>query len=414
MSKIHASGRAIRARATERKFISFFSGALGLDTGLERAGLHCVAANEFEPVFCETIWANRPNLQLFDRDIRELNAELLLRELKLDKQELFAIVGGPPCQAFSTAGRRLGLNDERGNVFLHFIELVKDFKPKYVIFENVRGLLSAPLVHRPHDQRGKGFPGLSKNEQPGGALLHILKLLEDVGYNVSFTLYNTANFGVPQIRERLIFFASRNGTRIPFIPTTHDEHGVNGVPGWRTVREVLAPLRGKPFHAGEFPERRLKYYRMLREGQNWRDLPARLQKDAMGRSFHAGGGKTGFYRRLAWDKPAPTLVTSPTMPATDLCHPEELRPLSVEEYAAIQTFPKNHVFKGRLADQYRQIGNAVPCLFGEAIGRHLIAFDEGRLNEQVPNTRLSRYSGTDHETWRESMAYAERQMVLIE
>jgi DNA (cytosine-5)-methyltransferase 1 len=414
MKKKRAVESIPKRRPSERKFISFFSGALGLDTGLGNAGLRCLAANEFEPVFCETIRANRPDLRLFDCDIRRLNADQLLRELKLEKEELFAVVGGPPCQAFSTAGRRLGLNDERGNVFLHFIDLVRELRPKYVLFENVRGLLSAPLSHRPHDRRGRGFPPLSQEERPGGALLHILRLLEDAGYSVAFNLYNTANFGVPQIRERLIFFGSRTGSKVPFMTPTHDESGEGGLPRWHTIRQALAPLRGTHHHAGQFPERRLKFYRMLKEGQNWRDLPQRMQKDAMGRSFYAGGGKTGFYRRLAWDKPAPTLVTSPTMPATDLCHPKELRPLSVQEYAAIQTFPHNYVFKGQLADQYRQIGNAVPCVFGEAIGRHLIAFDDGRLTEPTQNTRLSRYSGTDHETWRESVAYTDRQMVLME
>ncbi len=121
-------------------------------------------------------------------------------------------------------------------------------------------------------------------------------------------------------------------------------------------------------------------------GQNWRDLPVEIQAEAMGASWFAGGGRTGFYRRLSWNKPSPTLVTRPTMPATDLCHPDELRPLSVEEYAAIQTFPEDYVFCGKLDDQYRQIGNAVPCLFGDAIARHLIAFYEGQIDEANSNS----------------------------
>ena len=118
---------------------------------------------------------------------------------------------------------------------------------------------------------------------------------------------------------------------------------------------------------------------MLRSGQNWRDLPNAVQKEAMGNSWFAGGGKTGFYRRLAWDKPAPTLVTRPTMKATDLCHPDELRPLSVEEYAAIQTFPLEFKFAGNLDSQYRQIGNAVPCVFGEAIRQHVLNSMKARV-----------------------------------
>lgn len=395
-------------------FISFFSGALGLDLGFEKAGFSCLAANEIDPVACQTIRTNRPELRLYDSDIRDLKFAAILKDVGLERGELFAVTGGPPCQAFSTAGRRLGLNDERGNVFLHFIELVKGLQPKYAVFENVRGLLSAPLVHRPHDLRGSGHPRLRKEEKPGGALLHIIRLLEDAGYKVSFTLYNTANFGVPQIRERLIFFASRDGCEIPFIPATHDESGSNGLHKWRTLRDAIEHIQASEHHAGKFPEARLKYYRMLKAGQNWRDLPEALQPGAMGKSWYANGGRTGFYRRLAWDKPSPTLVTRPTMPATDLCHPEQLRPLSVEEYAAIQTFPSNYVFRGNLDSQYRQIGNAVPCVFGQAIARHLINFDRGAEQSIGSNAKLSRYISTDHASWRESISALERQLVLYD
>jgi len=192
---------------------------------------------------------------------------------------------------------------------------------------------------------------------------------------------------------------------------SHSETGAGGLPRWVSFREAIGKLDGKQCTAGKFPESRLQYYRLLKEGQNWRDLPQELQERAMGNSFYAGGGKTGFYRRLAWDKPAPTLVTSPTMPATDLCHPEELRPLSVEEYAVVQTFPPDYVFEGKLDDKYRQIGNAVPCEFGKAIAEHIIAFDEGRLQVAPTQVRLSRYVGTDHESWREDAE--PRQAVLF-
>ncbi len=398
--------------APRRQFISFFSGALGLDLGLEGAGLDCLAANEIDPITCRTIRRNRPDLRLYDCDIRTLTADSLCSDLHLERGELFALVGGPPCQAFSTAGRRLGLNDERGNVFLHFITLIHGLQPKYAIFENVRGLLSAPLLHRPHEQRGSKYPPLSEDERPGGALLNILRTLEGAGYHVTFTLYNTANFGVPQIRERLVFFASREGREIPFLKPTNDELGRFGLPRWVTLREAIGHLQGHLYHAVKFPDSRIRYYKMLKEGQNWRDLPERLQRDALGDSWYAGGGKTGFYRRLAWGRPSPTLVTRPTMKATDLCHPEEVRPLSVEEYAAIQTFPPQYVFEGKLDDQYRQIGNAVPCQFGTAIGRHIIEFDEGKLAQEDGNGKMSRYDGTDHSSWRESVAWMERQLSL--
>lgn len=395
----------MRNKLNNRKFVSFFSGALGLDLGLEASGLECLAVNDVDTKVCATIRANfarRPpqhRPRLYPIDIRSLQAGTICADLKIEPGQIFAVVGGPPCQAFSTAGRRLGLNDDRGNVFLHFLKLIKGLDPKYAIFENVRGLLSAPLAHRPHSQRGFGNPPLRWEEQPKGALRHILYELEAAGYKTTFTLYNTANFGVPQIRERLVFFASKSGEPIPFMNATHSETGGDGLQKWKNLKDVIWNIRNSEGECGKFPEQRLKYYRMLSAGENWRNLPPNLQRKAMGASFLAGGGKTGFFRRLSWKKPAPTLVTSPTMPATDLCHPTKLRPLSVAEYAAIQTFPADFVFVGNTQDKYRQIGNAVPCLFGEAIGRHITDFDEGKLESINGNGRMSRYLGTDHESW---------------
>lgn len=359
-------------------FLSFFSGALGLDLGLEQAGLNPLMHNENNKVACETIRLNQPNVLLYECDIRELNEDRIREECGLT-EEPFLICGGPPCQAFSTAGRRLGLNDERGNVFLHFIDLIGDLKPSFVIIENVRGILSAPLSHRPHDQRGQGFPPLSDEEKPGGALKHIIDTLEGYGYSISFNLYNTANFGVPQIRERVVIFGSKDKGPVPDLVPTHDEKGRFGLPPWRTFKEAVQGLEDSLQHQ-KFSAKKLNYYRLLGQGQNWRDLPKELQQEAMGKSYFAGGGKTGFYRRLAWDKPAPTLVTCPTMPATDLAHPVEDRPLAVEEYARVQTFPDEWKFAGSVSEQYKQIGNAVPVVFGAAVGRHLVAFDQGKLD----------------------------------
>ena len=155
--------------------------------------------------------------------------------------------------------------------------------------------------------------------------------IEDAGYKVTFTLYNTANFGVPQVRERLIFFASRDGSEIPFISPTHDEFGLNGLKKWRTLKDAIGHLKSRQCHVSKFPETRLKYYRMLKSGQELARLATRcFEQEAIKTGWRSGGGKTGFYRRLSWNKPSPTLVTRPTMPATDLCHPELIRPLSCE------------------------------------------------------------------------------------
>lgn len=382
------------------KALSFFSGAMGLDLGLERAGIEVSLACESDKACRATIEANRPDIALL-KDINDYDAIQVREAAGLGaREEIHLIAGGPPCQAFSSAGHRKGFDDARGNVFLKYIELGLALHPRYLVIENVRGLLSAALKHRPHEQRGKGFPPLSSDELPGGALAHVLSMLQDAGYGVSFNLYNAANFGSPQTRERVIIIAARDGNILPFLAPTHSQLGQYGLPKWRTFRQAVKGMTTVQHEYVRFPEKRIKYYRLLKAGQNWRDLSPELQKEALGNSYFSGGGKTGFLRRLAWDKPAPTLVTHPAMPATDLCHPIEDRPLSVQEYARLQEFPDTWQFQGTLVDRYRQIGNAVPAGLGHALGKLLVS----KLSDTPINTdnsfAYSRYKGTDHVSWR--------------
>ncbi len=393
--------------------LSFFSGALGLDLGLESAGIHHLAVNEIDKIACQTIRTNRPTWKLYAQDIRELSVEQLLSDHNLKPGDLFLMCGGPPCQAFSTAGKRLGLNDERGNVFLHFLDIIGGMLPKYVIIENVRGLLSAALQHRPLHLRGKEHPPLTQEELPGGALKHIISRLEAYGYGVSFNLYNTANYGVPQVRERVVLLCARGGRTIPDIYPTHDEKGRFELEQWRTFADAVKGLPAQQ-ECAKYAERRLQYLRLLKPGQNWRHLPTEMIPEAMGKAYFAQGGKAGFFRRLAWDKPAPTVVTCPTMPATDLAHPCEERPLSVQEYARIQTFPDSWRFEGKTADKYRQIGNAVPVVFGQKIGEHLLAYEVGKEILPPSPIALSRYRRTGRSAWESVLAEAavEAQLAL--
>ena len=259
-------------------------------------------------------------------------------------------------------------------------------------------MLSAPLQHRPHIERGLGTHPLTDKELKGGALLHILEKLRAGGYSVSFNLYNAANFGAPQTRERVVILCSRGSRKMPYLEPTHSEDGRFGLAPWRTVKDALCGL-GSEHHYVKFPEKRLKYYRMLKSGQNWRNLPENLQKEALGNSYCAGGGKTGFLRRLAWDKPSPTLVTHPAMPATDLAHPVEDRPLSIEEYKRLQEFPDEWEIGGSLLEQYRQIGNAVPISLGRAIGKTIIDYIENKQVSVKNEFKYSRYQRTDEISW---------------
>jgi DNA (cytosine-5)-methyltransferase 1 len=383
----------------ELKALSFFSGCMGLDLGLEKEGIEVILACEIDPAARQTIAANKPHLPLIS-DIRDYSAQEIRTQAGLtDQTDIDAIVGGPPCQAFSSAGKRQGFNDARGNVFLTFIDLICELRPKFAVIENVRGLLSAPLKHRPHEMRGHQYPPLTPEEQRGGALLHITRQLKQAGYGISFNLYNAANFGSPQQRERVVILCSHNGERLPYLTPTHSERSRYGLPPWKTLREALAGLPEEGHTFVKFPEKRLQYYRLLKPGQYWRDLPADLHQPALGASYYAGGGKTGFYRRLAWDKPAPTLVTHPAMPATDLAHPEQERPLSIQEYKRIQEFPDDWIVAGSLLEQYRQVGNAVPCSLGRAIGRTLVNYLKGIEPPVFQHFPYSRYYKTDHISW---------------
>ncbi len=384
-----------RQEGKKVKALSFFSGAMGLDLGLEKAGIKIALACEVDKHCRQTIVTNRPDIALLG-DIASYSADEILQHAGLSRDDVDIMVGGPPCQAFSTAGARRGFEDDRGNIFLKYIDTILDIRPKYAVIENVRGLLSAPLIHRPHSQRNGT---LSREEMPGGALLHILERLRQGGYSVSFNLYNAANYGVPQVRERVVIICHRDGEKVPYLNPTHSQNGEFGLPKWKTLRSAIAELDPKQATHVDFPEERLKYYRLLKEGQYWKHLPLEMQQTALGKSYFSGGGKTGFLRRLAWDKPSCTLVTSPAMPATDICHPEHHRPLSVQEYKRIQQFPDDWVFCGSLTQQYKQIGNAVPVGLGEAIGKTILAHMAGKAQRPPSNFPFSRYRNNDEVSW---------------
>ena len=397
--------------------LSFFTGAMGLDIGLEKAGFEVLLCCEVDNASRKTILKNKPKIALIG-DIRNYSSKEIRNASGLnDKDEIDLIVGGPPCQAFSTAGKRNSFEDERGNVFLTFLDRIIELKPRFAVIENVRGILSAPLKHRPHNQRGADYPPLAKDEQNGGALNYILNRLKKAGYGVSFNLYNSANFGTPQKRERVIIVCSRDGSKLPYLTPTHSEHGNFGLPKWTTFRDAVKNLPQNGHHHLEFPEKRLRYYRLLKPGQYWRSLPEELQKEALGASYFAAGGKTGFLRRLSWNKPSPTLVTHPAMPATDLAHPIEDRPLSIEEYKKIQEFPDDWEIEGSLIEQYKQVGNAVPSSLGMAVGKLILNFINGGKIKSHPGFTFSRYINTDEIGWEKDFkkrtAQALKQLELI-
>jgi DNA (cytosine-5)-methyltransferase 1 len=249
------------------KAISLFTGIMGLDLGLEAYGIKIILGCEKDGVCQRTIKANRPGIPILG-DVLEYSASQL-REISglPSKGGLDVVIGGPPCQDFSTAGGMAGIGGMEGNLTLKFVRLVADLSPEYFVMENVRGLLSS-------ERGGK----------KGGALQFILHLLGEAGYSVAFNLYDSANYGTPQRRERVIILGKRFGDPLPFLNPTHSEEGTFGLPKWRTFRQAS---KGIPRHDNlVLRESQIKYLKMLGPGQCWRDLPPKVQVEAMGDGNH--------------------------------------------------------------------------------------------------------------------------------
>lgn len=372
-----------------RDVISLFSGAMGLDIGLGKAGLNVVIGQDFEPSCVETMKVNGHNV--LSGDIREIKPETLLEVTGLHVGEPFMICGGPPCQPFSTAGKRLGINDPRGSLFMDFIRMIDYIRPRFFVMENVKGIVSAPLKHVPIKDRTK--EGIEQNIDPeqklGTVLDVILAEFDKLGYKTVYGILDAVNYGVPQFRERFVLIGSRDNEDI-FLPIpTHFQMHQNSNYRWQTVGDAIRDLESDPGSFTPLSGDRKKYLQMVPEGGNWRDLPKDIIPIAMGGAYESGGGKVGFYRRLSYSQPSPTITTSPVQKATMLCHPRQDRPLSIKEYARIQQFPDDWKFTGTVSAQYRQIGNAVPVGLAEAIGKAIIS-----TAENTATIETKRFRGT--------------------
>lgn len=325
--------------------VELFAGAGGLALGMSLAGFHHVLLNEFDTSACNTLKTNKPNWNVIEGDVRHIDFTPLRGKVDF-------LSGGFPCQAFSYAGKQAGFNDTRGTLFFELARAVKEIRPLVFMGENVKGLIS-------HDE-GRTFDTIRNTIKELGYTLVDPRVLKAIMYQV------------PQKRERLILIAIRNDVadKVQFHWPT---------PFYRvlTLRDALHKSDIFDTDVSEtigfsYPEKKKQVMALVPQGGNWRDLPEDIAKSYMGGSWLLGGGKTGMARRLSLDEPSLTLTCSPCQKQTERCHPTETRPLSVREYARIQTFPDYWQFQGTVAAQYKQIGNAVPVNLAWAIGRSLI------------------------------------------
>ena len=344
--------------------IELFAGGGGLALGMEKAGFHHVLLNELDHSACETLRLNRPDWNVIEGDVHDI-------DFTPYKGKIDFLSGGFPCQAFSYAGKRLGFEETRGTLFFELARAVKEIQPKVFMGENVRGLFE-------HDN--------------GRTLQTIKDVIVELGYTlIEPRVLRAIQYDVPQKRERLILIAIRNDIA-PHVKFK-----------WPDVCTSVRTLRDA-FFAGElfdtdvpesegqkYPDSKFKVMQLVPEGGDWRNLPEDVAREYMKGSYNLGGGKTGMARRLAMDEPSLTLTCAPAQKQTERCHPLETRPLTVREYARIQTFPDDWKFCGNLTAQYKQIGNAVPVNLAWAIGRSLIRLfnDISKLDFINENSDLS-------------------------
>ena len=359
--------------------VDLFSGAGGLALGVASAGVDVRAhVDSWEPAV-ETLRAN------FGEGHERLNVSDLdavdLIELCGSKPDL--LLGGPPCQSFTSAGRR-DEADPRGTLVGAFSRLAVSLRPSLIVFENVEGFLTAGEGTFVHD---------------------LLEPLLDAGYCVRVRKVNLANYGVPQHRKRVFAVASLLGDP-PFPSKTHSAWGApgarafHGLPRAPSVEEALAGLPEPGSNAGPLghdlgsvSDLEVQRIAALLPGQTMRDLPDELQHDSYrrrafrrvmdGTPTERRGGAPAGLRRLRGDQPSKAITSAATR---ELVHPTCDRRITLREAARLQTFPDDFTFCGTLSEQSTLIGNAVPPCFAAALGAALQAHLSG-IRRSVPSPR---------------------------
>lgn len=338
------------------KYVSLFSGAGGLDIGLEKSGLEPLALCEIDSTFCDTLRINSGKLKtdgntyltdakIINADVRELKGKEILELGKVD-----LIVGGPPCQSFSSAGKQLSVLDSRGDLINEFCRLIDEVKPKMFLFENVRGIVTAR----------------NKKGVPGGVIREYIKSFETLGYSTRAVLLNSADYGSYQRRVRCFILGTKHG-EAPFFPDpTHQKIESFFHKKWKKLEDFLTNYQDNNYENYVFPTDALAV--KLKNIKNGSGLKSMGKKEKTRPGGHWGYRQGTFIADL--NLPARTVTGSSSQDW--IRWKGVLRRLTMNEVKLLQGFPIDWDVTGTKTKKFKQIGNAVPTIFGELIGKVII------------------------------------------
>lgn len=365
------------------KVIDLFAGVGGLSFGFAHdPDFEILAANEILPQMSQAYSSNHPTVKMYNKDIKDFSLDDLSKDLGVKKGDIDIVVGGPPCQAYSTVGKR-STDDPRGKLFHEYYRILKELKPKMFVYENVKGLLSM---------------------QGGDLIKTIISLFESIGYHMQMRLLNAADYGTPQIRERVIIVGTLDSRPFKYPKPTHydPEFGRPADPTLKpyvTLGEAIGDLPS--IKTGESAteyacEPQNDYQRAMRA-----NAPAEIQEHEVPRNnaklvaimealpdggcpkdipeeLRPNSGFANCYCRLWWNRPSTTITRNLGCPSSSRCiHPRDPRPLSTREGARLQGFPDDYIFCGSRGDKHLQIGNAVPTFLSRAIKNSVKSYLKG-------------------------------------
>lgn len=318
-------------------FIEVCAGAGGMSLGFMEAGMTPLLLVDNDRDCYKTLTKNHSNVNVQCIDMKNI-------DISQYRDKVDVLCGGIPCQSWSIAGKRGGVDDDRGHLVYTFRDLIKTVHPKVFLIENVKGMT---------------------NLNKGKAFREILDILECEGlYTIKYKVLNANCYDVAQKRERLFIVGVLKNMNAEYTFPIESEY-----------KPVLADILTDvpPSIGAEYSEKKKEIFRLVPEGGCWVDLPENIQREYMGKSYESGGGKRGIAKRLSMSQPSLTLLCSPQQKQTERCHPIELRPLNIREYARIQSFPDTYEFEGSINSQYKQIGNAVPVKLAYHVGKSIKA-----------------------------------------